>query len=324
MNVARPLRLLTILVVWGMLFSGMPAAAMPAMTHGIDISGWQGDEIDWDAVRNDGAEFVILRAGTSKGKDSQFEANYQAAKAAGLDVGCYFYTYATTAEQVTDDTAVLLDWLAGKQLEYPVYFDIEDTVQQELTTTVRTALCLTFLNQVREAGWCGGVYASKYWFENLLDLATLAAQGEIWWAHWTVSGQPDIDYSEYGLWQYASDGRIDGIYGDIDLNVSFRNYPALMQLNGWNGFPRVGLRGDASGDGRVNTTDARRILQYAAQKIGEDELDLSEADVNEDKKVNTTDARLILQLAAGKIEEFPTVEPSEEDTSPPEEAIPSP
>lgn len=305
------LRFLCVLLALAVLLmptAGVFAADLPPMVHGIDVSGWQGGEIRWNAVRDDGAEFVILRAGTSLAKDEFFEANYQAAHEAGLDVGCYFYTYATTPEEVVEETAELLGWLEGKQLEYPVYFDMEDVDLLPLTNEERTTLALTFLKEVRDAGFCGGVYANKYWFEELLDLPTLAAQGEIWWAYWPESGQPDMDFSDYGLWQYASDGYIDGIYGEIDLNVAYKDYPAMMKRYGLNGFAADPMRGDANGDGRVNTTDARRVLQFAADMLDEEEFPFTDADVNEDGKVNTTDARLILQYAAGMIDRYPVSE----------------
>lgn len=294
----------------------LPSAAegteLPPFVHGVDISSWQGD-VDFQKVRQSGAQFVILRAGTSYGKDQKFEENYLAAKAAGLEVGCYFYTYATTVEQARKETAQILEWLKGKQMGYPVYLDMEDPSLQKLTNEQRNAICLSFLEDVKAAGWRGGVYANKYWFASLLDLETLKENGEIWWAHWVASGKPDVDYSDYGLWQYASDGRVNGVYGDVDMNVAYVDYPAMMRENGWNGFPKpviVPQLGDVDMNGKVNSTDARLVLQYFVGSIDESDLHLEWADADGDGNINSTDARLILQYFVGAITEFPKNEES--------------
>ena len=284
--------------------ASLSVAALPDMVHGIDVSSYQG-VINWTQVKADGVDYVILRAGTGLGKDTMFEENYIAAKEAGLHVGCYFYTYALTVEEAEHEAAQLLTLLEGKQLEYPVYFDIEDVTQQTLTNEQRTALCLAFLNKVKAAGWCGGVYASKYWFESLLDLTTLQKTGEIWWAQWTASATPDEDKSAYGMWQYASDGRVNGIYGDIDRNVAYIDYPSLMKEQGLNGYSPTPIPGDVDGNRQTTSTDARLVLQYTVEKVDETALDLTVADVDGDGKITTTDARLILQKSVGKIENYP-------------------
>lgn len=306
-------------LIYALLTAALPAAALPDMVHGVDLSSYQG-EVNWAAVKADGMDFVILRAGTSYGKDTKFEENYTAAKAAGLGVGCYFYTYAKTPETVQKETAEMLEWLRGKQLEYPVYFDIEDPSLEPLTNDQRTTLCLTFLKQVKEAGFCGGVYASRYWFTELLDLPKLQKAGEIWWAQWIASGKPDQDFSDYGMWQYASDGRVNGVWGDVDMNVAYKDYPALMRQHGWNGYPLEPTPGDVDGDCTVTSTDARLVLQYAVGKVTEEDLNVALADVDSDGEITSTDARLILQKAVGKIDTFPTAPPEDNETPDSEES----
>ena len=286
--------------------------ALPPYIHGVDISYWQAD-VDFNKVRESGVEFVILRAGTSYGKDQKFEENYLAATAAGLAVGCYYYTYATTVEQARQETALLLSWLQGKQMGYPVYLDMEDPSLQSLSYDLRNNICLSFLEDTKAAGWRGGIYANKYWFTNLLDLDTLKENGEIWWAHWVASGKPDVDYSDYGLWQYASDGRVSGVYGDVDMNVAYVDYPTMMRENGWNGYPPPVIEpqlGDVDGDGKVTSTDARLVLQYFVGSIGENDLMLEWANVDGEGEVTSTDARMILQYFVGAITEFPAKQES--------------
>lgn len=211
------------------------------LAYGVDISSWQG-KVDWQKVRNDGKTFVILRIGTTKGKDTYFEENYKNAKSAGLNVGCYFYTYATTAEGALQDAENVLSWLDGKQLEYPVYYDMENSAQLEngITTEMRTEICLTFLERLSENGWFVGTYANGNWFSNYLDKTKLGEKHELWLASWMNSGNPSRDYSsEYGLWQYTDSGSVAGISTAVDLDVAYKDYPTIMKNGGFNGYTPV-------------------------------------------------------------------------------------
>ena len=298
-------------------FEGDDTPLVPILARGIDVSAYQG-AIDWTRVKAAGVDFVILRASGGMGKDQNFEANYTAAHAAGLDVGAYYCTAATTPEAAVAEAELLLTWLDGKRLEYPVYFDIEGDDYSALPdNAARTALCTAFVDRMNRAGWCAGVYSNKIWFETMLDLPTLMQQSEIWWAHWPQSGQPDIDYSRYGLWQYASDGRVDGVIGDVDVDVAFIDYPRLMKQRGWNGYPvspALVSFGDVNDDRAVDTADAVLTLQYAAKLIDSRALNTTAADVNGDGAIDTADAVLILQYAAKLIDRFPA-QPTETETT---------
>ncbi len=211
------------------------------LAYGVDVSSWQG-KVDWQKVRNDGKTFAILRIGTTKGKDTYFEENYKNAKSAGLNVGCYFYTYATTAEGALQDAENVLSWLDGKQLEYPVYYDMENSAQLEngITTEMRTEICLTFLERLSENGWFVGTYANGNWFSNYLDKTKLGEKHELWLASWMNSGNPSRDYSsEYGLWQYTDSGSVAGISTAVDLDVAYKDYPTIMKNGGFNGYTPV-------------------------------------------------------------------------------------
>ncbi len=208
------------------------------VAYGIDVSFWQG-KIDWEKVKQSGKTFAIIRAGSTKGMDDYFEENYKNAKAAGVYLGCYFYTYATTKEEALKDADMLLSWLEGKQFEYPVFYDMEDKTQLQsgITKDKRTEMCLAFMNKMEKAGWYVGTYANATWYKNYLDENALGKAGELWLAAWTNSGQPDKDYSDkYGLWQYSSEGKVNGIGGNVDLDVSYKNYPEIMRMWGYNGY----------------------------------------------------------------------------------------
>ncbi len=211
------------------------------LAYGVDVSSWQG-KVDWQKVKNDGKSFAILRIGTSKGKDTYFEENYKNAKAAGMNVGCYFYTYATTEEEVLLDAENVLSWLEGKQLEYPVYYDMENSAQlaDNITIQMRTKMCLAFLDEMKENGWYAGTYANANWFNNYLDKGSLGENYELWLASWMNSGLPSRDYStEYGLWQYTDSGSVNGINTAVDLDVAYRDYPTIMKNGGFNGYKAI-------------------------------------------------------------------------------------
>ncbi len=219
----------------------------PAITeYGMDVSQFQGT-INWQAAKEYGIKFVILRAGwvgtvyNSKGKenangsflDPSFEQNYKAAKAQGIKVGAYVYSYSVNAKEATDGAKKTLQWIKGKDFDYPIYFDIEDPdYQEKLTTKVRTDMCVAFMNTVQAAGYESGVYASEDWFNNKLDCAKIAAVGSTWLAKWPKSDQANESHGEYQLWQYRSDGKVAGIAGNVDMNVSYDAYKSYSYTGG--------------------------------------------------------------------------------------------
>lgn len=221
-------------------------AAAEAFANGIDVSYWQSyfqgtyREIDFAKVKNAGNQFVIMRIGTSYGPDSTFENNYKKAKAAGLDVGCYFYTYAKTVEESLKDAKNVVTWLGDKQFEYPVYFDIEDATLESLSKEDKMAICETFASYVSQAGFLVGIYCNPYWLNYQLDTATVKNSYELWLAHWTDSGNPDVDKSsDCRLWQYSAKGTVDGIAGEVDMAVSYFDYPTYIKENGLNNYPKT-------------------------------------------------------------------------------------
>lgn len=208
------------------------------LAYGVDVSSWQGS-INWENVKKDGKSFAVLRVGTSEGKDSCFEKNYKNAKAAGLELGCYFYTYSSTVAEAERDAELVISWLDGKQLEYPVYYDMENSTQlaSGMTTSLRTKMCLAFMKKLSENGWFTGTYANENWYSNYLDKKTLGESNELWLASWMDSGKPTRDYSsQYGLWQYTSSGKVSGIDTAVDLDVAYKDYPTIMKNGGFNGY----------------------------------------------------------------------------------------
>lgn len=198
--------------------------------YGIDVSFWQGS-IDFTKMADQNIDFVILRAGSSKGKDTYFEEHFEQAKAAGLKVGVYYYTYAMNMEEIAEDAEAFLEYIAGKTFDLPVYLDIENISQEEnLSRPLLTEMAIEFCERIADAGYYPGIYANRNWFTNYLNSDTLSPVYELWIAAWTKSGEPDGDYSEnYGMWQYSSTGKLGGVNGAVDMNVCYKDYTNLIR-----------------------------------------------------------------------------------------------
>ena len=204
-----------------------------AQYKGIDVSKHQGT-IDWAKVKAAGVQFAMLRAGYGRydnQKDEQFEANYKGATAAGIPVGAYNYSYATTAEQAKQEAEVFLGWIKGKTLTYPVAFDIEDKKQSGLGVSLISDIIRAFCETVEAAGYYVVVYANKDWLTNRID-ADCKSRYDIWLAQWT--SEPTYTGS-YGMWQYTSDGAVDGISGRVDMNIAYKDYPSIIAGMGGSG-----------------------------------------------------------------------------------------
>lgn len=200
--------------------------------RGIDVSKWQGT-IDWAAVMNAGYEFTMLRASYGTTMDPMYEMNYAAAKAQGIAVGAYHYSYATTIENANTEVEFLISELQGKQFEYPICIDLEDSSQSGLDKDTVTEIALVYLNKLKEAGFYPMIYSNVHWFTQKLDDTKLVSIDH-WVAQWgsvlTYSGVP------IGIWQNSSTGMVDGITTNVDTDISYVDYKALIKLLHMNGF----------------------------------------------------------------------------------------
>lgn len=191
---------------------------------GIDVSKWQGD-IDFQAVKNDGCSFVIMRIGTyydEYAEDAYFRSNFEAAKAAGLDVGVYIYTTANTEEEIRDNARWISQTLDGEKLDFPVVFDWEsfsNFQQYEMSINDLNYYFECFADELSSLGYSAMLYSSKnflnnFWYEH--------EDYPKWLAHYTS----ETDYTgEYSMWQLTCYGRIDGIAGDVDFNILYTDMP---------------------------------------------------------------------------------------------------
>ncbi|MBQ8687075.1 MAG: glycoside hydrolase family 25 protein, partial [Ruminococcus sp.] len=200
---------------------------------GIDVSFYQG-LVDWEAVKESGVDFAIVRAGYGKHlnqEDKYFDTNMKNAQAAGVDCGAYWFSYATTPEDAIREADVFYEVIKGYQFEYPIYFDYEASTQYKLTPEQSTAIIEAFCTRMQERGY----YICLYSYVNFLNTRIepeILEDYDTWIAHYNVD-VPLFSY-EYGMWQYSCKGKIAGIAGDVDLNYAYRDYPAIMEEYGFN------------------------------------------------------------------------------------------
>lgn len=208
---------------------------------GMDVSRYQGD-IDFGKVKAAGIEFVMLRAGygwenPERQTDSKFRQNYSGAVQAGLPCGAYHYSYAKTPREAELEADFFLRIIAGCRFGYPVAFDLEDKSQLNLSRETLTAIAEAFCGRVEKAGYYVCLYTNPDWIKNRLDLERLKRY-DLWLAHY--ADRPGVN--GVGMWQYSDTGRVDGISGNVDLNIAYRDYPAVMQANGLNGYGKQAVR----------------------------------------------------------------------------------
>ena len=195
---------------------------------GIDISAWQGNlsVANFKRAKDSGIKFIILRLGytgsSSKKptKDSVFENNYKNAISAGLPVGVYFYSLATTNAEAKAEANFCISNLKGKKITYPVYIDMEDnTYQAKKTKAVLASVCNTFCDAIRTAGYTPGVYASLSWFNN--KIGTITSKHTKWVAQYNTT----CDYKgSYDMWQYSSSEAVPGIASKTDVNWCYKKF----------------------------------------------------------------------------------------------------
>ena len=191
---------------------------------GIDVSKWN-KTIDWEKVKESGIRFVIIRCGYRGSKtgvlveDPYFRQNIQGAKDAGLKVGVYFFTQAINQAEAVEEASMVLSLTEGYELDYPIFIDTEGSGGRadSLDAITRTAVCQAFCETIEQAGGEAGVYASRNWYYNNVDDDALA-EYTIWVAEYR---EEPLYTGRYDIWQYTSSGRIDGIEGRVDLNLSY-------------------------------------------------------------------------------------------------------
>ncbi|MBQ1739038.1 MAG: glycoside hydrolase family 25, partial [Clostridiales bacterium] len=198
------------------------------IAHGIDVSRYQGD-IDFEAVKAAGCDFVMLRAmiynNGELGEDRKFEEYYEDAKAAGLLIGVYYYSTDSTIEMLHEHCDELLAVLDGKELDLPVAFDWESWAhfqKYQMSIIDINNLFYEFAGIMEENGYSTILYSSKYYLEIIWEPAGY----DVWLAHYVKETSYEGDYT---MWQTGSIGRIDGCDEDVDTDILFKSrYPELF------------------------------------------------------------------------------------------------
>lgn len=195
---------------------------------GIDVSKHQG-EIDWAKVAADGVEFAFIRVG-NRGygsgaivEDPQFEANVVGAITNGIEVGVYFFSQAISVEEAKEEAQFVLEKIAPYKIVCPIVLDVEKVSDSEarmnkISKEERTANTVAFLEAIEEAGYEAMLYHNMEMGVMKLDMTKLENY-EKWFAYYTKELYYPYDYV---IWQYSDKGKIDGINGNVDLNISFR------------------------------------------------------------------------------------------------------
>ena len=202
-----------------------------ASCMGVDLSEYQG-EVDFEKVKEQGFEFVILRIGgryySKEGglyMDSNFFDYYNAAKDAGLRVGGYFFSQATTAQEAVDEANYVLSQLKNTKLDYPIAFDWEiiegDTARTDVVTGDELTQCaIAFCDTIKSAGYESIIYSNTSLMYYMYDLELLKDY-DFWIADY--ENHPSM-YYHFTMWQYDIEGQVDGIEGNVDMNICLKNY----------------------------------------------------------------------------------------------------
>ena len=228
-------------------------------TFGIDVSTWQSN-FNFKQASNEGVKFAILRGAYNRSKDNRFEEYYKNAKAVGLNVGVYQYSMATTVDEALAEAKFLENnVLKGKKFELPIYYDIEDNVQKNLSKNQVSNIAKTWLDYLEGKGYFVGIYSSKSFLEVYLN-EDVRIDYSIWVAQWAT----ECTYQgPYGMWQFGGETnliRTNKVAGVVcDQNYMIVDYPTLIVEKGMNGYSSSNKGNESGGNdgpkGNENNND---------------------------------------------------------------------
>ncbi len=194
------------------------------VSYGIDVSAWQ-TNVDYEAVKADGCEFVLMRIGYCYDEiqmDDYYLQNIENAENAGLDIGVYFYTTANTEEKAREQARWIVEQLGGRELDYPIAFDWEEwACFQEYNMNIHdlNSIFNAFCDEIEKNGYSCMLYSSKNFLNNFWENNR---NYPVWLAHYV----DETDYTgQFAIWQASAYGRISGIDGDVDMNIRINDVP---------------------------------------------------------------------------------------------------
>lgn len=228
-----------------------------ALYKGIDVSAWQ-ENVNWDKVKADGIEYAILRCGFGSDyrdqDDGEFIRNVKECERLDIPYGIYLYSYADSLEKAKSEAQHTLRMIkeAGANPVFPIYYDLEDDITLKAGRENIIKFAETYCSIIEAAGYNAGVYATLTWWNKYLNSSSLDKY-ERWVAQWNYK----CDYKgKYGMWQYTSNGFVDGIDGRVDVNFSYIEPKPLV---GW--YVRAGSKYYAYKDGSL-ATGYKKIGDY--------------------------------------------------------------
>lgn len=237
---------------------------------GIDISE-HNEVTDWNKVKADGIDFVMLRVGVRKygsgnlQKDRKFEEYYYAAKDAGLKVGAYFFSQAVNEDEAVEEALLTEEVLYGLTLDFPVVYDWEIIYDEGETARTDNVPCdvltdctIAFCENIKAAGYQPMIYQNKRTSLFKLDLPRLQD-----YPFWLAEYRPDPSFVyDYDMWQYSATGSVDGIKGEVDLDLSFYDYSLP-------GAPAIAAGEPADGTSPADTTDTTDVTDGTGDTTGD-------------------------------------------------------
>lgn len=189
---------------------------------GIDVSAWQND-IDFEKVKNDNVEFVMIRIGYGYNKnneivlDKKFYENYNKAKEANLKIGLYFYSYAKNTKEAINQADWIVNTINNDKLDLPIAFDFEDWYNindYNVSLTDLNLIADAFMKRIESHGYKSMLYGSYYYLKNIWQ----TNNKNIWLAHYSKK----TDYNNYQIWQLSNTGKVNGINTDVDINILYK------------------------------------------------------------------------------------------------------
>ena len=240
--------------------------------NGVDVSKYQGN-IDWTQVKNAGYSFAFVRVGycdyqgpIAEGKDPYFEQNMQNAIAAGLNVGIYVYSYATTTSAAEVCAEQVINYAKNYKITMPIAFDFEDSkTYASKGKATNTAICKAFLNKIQNAGYYAMLYTYTSFANSYLNMSDLSA-----FDLWIADYRGYVGYQgAYGIWQHSSTTKVPGISGNCDVNIAYKDYPLIISgISGGGDMSNVSISdlrykvlipNKAQGFNSKNVNDVRQI-----------------------------------------------------------------
>lgn len=230
--------------------------------HGIDVSGHQGN-IDWRKVKASGIQFAMLRAGYGANNvDSEFERNAHGCMEEGIPFGVYWFSYAYTPEMARREAEKCISVIREYKVQYPVCYDFEyDSVRYaqqngvQVTRTLSTRLVEAFCGRVEELGYFAMYYSNLDYLERMFSPG-LREKYALWYARYaSAPGQTGI-----GMWQYRDNGRVEGIRGNVDMDIAYEDFARVISEAGLNHLKALGSTPGST------TSEPNDVIRYVVKK----------------------------------------------------------